>query len=212
MSRRLRDPYVARLATLFREHPAWIDAAARLSASASSTVSFTHLPGRAWQLVRHNGQTVLRAGRAPDPDFVFRFSPAAIDALAAVRGGIGEFALALFGRILEPDAARGIGLRIVAPFARLVRRGYLGVLLAAGPKVVAFGAAHGVGTVAELRRLVRDLRIGDRGLAERAQRRASPCAGPRPGARRARRRPRPGRRAFGVGGSRVGMPRARALR
>ncbi len=51
-----------------------------------------------------------------------------------------------------------MGLRIVAGFPRLVRRGYLGLLLASGPRVLAFGASHGVRTVGALRRLVAQLR------------------------------------------------------
>ena len=47
-----------------------------------------------------------------------------------------------------------IDLRVVAPFWRLLRRGYVRLLLAGGPKVLAFGARHGVGDLAALRRLV----------------------------------------------------------
>ena len=47
---------------------------------------------------------------------------------------------------------------VVAPFATLVRRGYLGLLAAGGPRVLAFGAAHGVRTLRQLRELVTRLR------------------------------------------------------
>ena len=149
-----RGPTVRTLARLFREHPAWIEAARHLARPAESAVFFSHLPGRAWHLVRRGGETVLLRGRARDPDFVFCFTPAAIARLAAVKGDIGDFAVELFSRIVEPRAGRGIGFRIVAPFARLARRGYVRLLLAAGPKPLMFGAARGVRTIADVRRLV----------------------------------------------------------
>jgi hypothetical protein len=93
-----------------------------------------------------------------DPDFVFRFTPSAIERLEAVTGGIGEFAVELFTLITEADSDTGVGFRIVASFPRLLRRGYVGLLLAAGPRVVAFGATHGIRTVGALRRFVAQLR------------------------------------------------------
>jgi hypothetical protein len=108
--------------------------------------------------VRRRGQTLLVRGRARAPDFAFRFTPAAVARLAAVNGDIGDFAVELFSRILEPRGARRIGFRVIAPFAQLARRGYVRLLLAAGPKLVAFGAARGVRTLAELRRRVGEMR------------------------------------------------------
>lgn len=142
------------LAELFRRHPAWRRAAAYVAEGAESAVTFSHLPGREWRLVRRGRESLLLPGQARDPDFAFRFTPGAVESLAAVDGDIGDFAVALFTRILEPRAAERIGFRIVAPFSRLVRRGYLRLLLAAGPAVARFGAAHGVTTLGALRELV----------------------------------------------------------
>jgi len=151
------DP-TAVLADLFRDHPAWRDAAKHVDGGASSAVWFTHRPGEPWRLVRRDGTTFLEPGVADDPDFVFRFTPAAIERLAAVRGGVGDFAVALFRLVVEPTGEARVDFRIRAGFARLVRRGYLRLLLAAGPAVLAFGLAHGVTTVGALRRLVASLR------------------------------------------------------
>lgn len=163
------DPTVQALAMLFREHPAWRRAARRLAGRAESAVFFSHRPGRPWRLVRRRGETLLLEGRAHDPDFVFRFTPPSVERLAAVAGDdIGDFAVELLSCIVDPDESRAVGFRIVAPFTRLVRRGYVRLLLAAGPKLVAFGAARGVRSIGELRRLVA------------AMRRARPAAWERP--------------------------------
>ena len=86
------------------------------------------------------------------------FTPASIERLCATDGGIGRFALALFGLIAEQSPRLRVGFRIAAPFPRLVRRGYLRLLAAGGLRVLALGAARGVRTPADLRRLVERVR------------------------------------------------------
>lgn len=152
------DPVVDRLAGLFREHEAWIAAARHIDPRGTSSVYFSHRPGEAWQLVQREGETRLLAGAAPDPDLVFRFSPGAVERLAATRGGIGAFAVELFTRMLDEDPAQRVEFRIAADFRRLAARGYVRLLLAAGPRVLAFGLAHGVASLGALRRLVAELR------------------------------------------------------
>jgi hypothetical protein len=149
-----RDEFVGRLARMFRENPAWVDAAKRMESGARSTVCFSHLPGEPWHLERSNGETRLLPGAASHPDFVFRFTPESIERLAAIDGGIGDIAVELFKLIATERSQRRIGFRVVASFPTLVQRGYLGVLAAGGRRVLAFGASRGVRTLADLRRLV----------------------------------------------------------
>ena len=99
---------------------------------------------------------MLEPGRVTDPDFALTFSPIAIERIVAARGGMAAFAIALFEAVLDPDPEQGVRIEILASFARLVRRGYLGLLLACGPRLLAFGARHGVRSVRDLRALVRD--------------------------------------------------------
>ncbi len=146
------DPWIGRLAALFAEHQAWQSAAALLAGQACSTVYFSHKPSERWQLHFENGAARLAPGAAADPDLIFRFSPESIAALEAVDGGIGDFAVALFEQITSDRAQ----LRIAVPFARLAGRGYVKLLFAAGPRVLAFGARHGIRTVIGLRRFVAD--------------------------------------------------------
>jgi len=170
MSESFPDESVEQLATLFAEHPAWVDAARRLSSRATSSVYFTHRPYEAWRLDQRSGQTRLLRGAAESPDFVFRFSPASIERLAGVEGGVGEFAVELFTLMTEPPESDSfVGLRIAAPFSGLIRRGYVGLLVAAGPRVMAFGASHGIYTVGALRRFVAQLRASEPQEWERDQ-------------------------------------------
>jgi hypothetical protein len=152
------DAAVEKLAELFLGHPAWVHAARRLDVRATSNVYFSQRPGEVWQLLNEGGGTQLRPGRAPSPDFALRFTPAAVDRLAAVRGGIGSFAVELFGLIVETDEELRIGFRIIAPFATLARKGYVRLLLAGGSKLLAFGAARGVRTLADLGTLIARIR------------------------------------------------------
>lgn len=147
-----------RLATLFGGHPEWVAAAAYLDPRASTTVYFSHRPGEAWRLEERGGGIRLLPGSAHDPELVLRFSPGAVERLAAVSGGIGDFAVAVFERLLDDDPAERMDIRIVAPFWRLVERGYVRLLLAAGPQVLRFGLVHGVRNLSDLRQLVGRLR------------------------------------------------------
>jgi len=150
----LEDPHVERLARLFREHPAWREAARHVSDEATSRVLFSHRPGERWHLARRAGETLLLPGDVSDPDFVFRFPPAAIERLEAAEGSVGAFAVALFRLIAGEEPESRVDFRIAASFARLAQRGYLRLLLAAGWRVLAYGAKRGVLTLEDLRRLV----------------------------------------------------------
>lgn len=156
-----RDPVVARLATFFCQHPAWIDAASKLQPEATSSVYFSHLPGQVWHLARHEGRARLAPGPAADPDLVFLFTPVAVSRLAGVDGAIGDFAVELFRLLSETHPDLRVRLRVAASFTRLVQRGYLGLLAAGGWSVLAFGATRGVRTLAQLRSLVEQVRCGE---------------------------------------------------
>jgi len=152
------DPWVARLARLFRAHPAWCEAAALIDARATSNVFFTHRPGEVWHLARRGSETLLLPGAAAAPDFVFRFTPAAISRLESVRGDAGDFAAELLELALAEDPTTRVDIRIAAGFARLAARGYVRLLLASGARVRALGAAHGVTGLRGLQSLVAALR------------------------------------------------------
>lgn len=149
---------VADLARLFREHPAWRAAARRIADGSASNVYLRERPGEAWHLIRRGGETHLEPGAVDSPDFVFRFGPGSVGVLEAVHGDIGDFAVALFELVEDESPERGVDFRVVAPWLRLAARGYARLLLDAGPKVLAFGARHGVLNLGALRRVVADSR------------------------------------------------------
>jgi hypothetical protein len=152
------DPHVVALTRLFRSHPAWCAAAAHIAEGSTSGVWFLHRPGEPWHLVRERDETWLRPGPAARPDFVFRFSPASIRELEQAGDRVGDFAVRLFELMLEAEPERQVGFRIVAGMTRLLRRGYVGLLLSSGPQVAALAARNGVTGLASLRRLVNSLR------------------------------------------------------
>lgn len=138
------DETVESLTKLFRKHPAWREAARHISSDSVSNVYFTHLPGEAWHLERSEQGSELIRGAVRDPDFVFRFSPASVETLQSVEGGLGAFALALFALIEDSDPEGRVEIRVAASFSTLMEHGFLTLLLTAGPKVAAFGLRHGV--------------------------------------------------------------------
>ncbi|MFI5215172.1 MAG: hypothetical protein ACHQ3O_01405 [Candidatus Limnocylindria bacterium] len=170
------DAIVDRLATLFRSHPAWTRAAALLSADACSNLRFPHRAGEVWHLARVAGVTRLEPGALRDADLELTIPPGAVGRLEATRGGVGDFAVALFELAVERDEALRVDLRILAPFSRLMRRGYLRLLVAGGPAVLAWGAAHGVGSLGELRRWIGRMRSGG-GVSPRARMPHAPGSG-----------------------------------
>ena len=155
------DDAVRRLVELFRAHPVWCQAARRIQEGSASRVFFPQWPGEPWRLVRRGGTSVLEPGDADDPDLAFCFPPAAVEQLESTRGAVGDFALALFRLMLDADPARRVELRVIAPFPRLLRRGYVELLLRGGPRLLWFGATHGVRSVADLRRVVDSVRSSE---------------------------------------------------
>lgn len=148
------DAVVEALGALFLEHPAWREAASLVSDESTSDVYFTHRPGGAWQLARREGQSVLTPGTCESPDLVFRFAPGSVERLRDVAGGVGVFAVELFSLIDSDDPNIRIDFRVAAPFSVLVQHGYLRLLIAAGPRVAAYGARRGIFSPRGLKRVV----------------------------------------------------------
>jgi hypothetical protein len=148
------DPHVDALARFYATHPACVAASRHVRPGASSKIFFTHRPGEPWHLLRSSEGSRLEPGPAKDPDFAFCFPPRAIDRLTTTGGDVGDFAVALFSLIVEADASLRVGFRVIASWPRLARSGYVRLLLAGGPQILAFGASHGVRSAGQLRRFV----------------------------------------------------------
>lgn len=151
------DPIVDRLAEFFHSHPVWQRAAGLLDRTACSRVTFTHRPAEEWRLVREGDHAILEPGVAQDPDLAFEFTPGAVERITEVEGDVSRFAIALFTAALDSDPERRLRLEVLAPFARLLRRGYVRLLWAGGGPLLAFGSQHGIRTMSQLRDLVAGL-------------------------------------------------------
>jgi hypothetical protein len=171
------DLWIETLARMFREHPAWQETARMIDPRSTSTVYFRHRPDEPWHLERRGDETMLLPGVAADPDFVFRFTPGAVARLAAVRGNAGDFAAELFSLAWSDDSTVRVNIVIATGFARLLRRGYVRLLLAAGPRARAIAAAHGVG-MSSVQHLIAAMRKFDRAGWEEPSR--SAAAAPTP--------------------------------
>jgi len=152
------DRTVDDLRELFRSHPAWAEAAGRIDSASMSNVYFSDRAGEVWHLVKREPGSDLEAGKVEDPDFVFRFTPGAVRRLQAIEGGIAEFAAELLLLIDETDSTQRIELRVAAPFSRLKERGYLQLLMDAGPKLVRLALSRGIFSISGVRELVRSAR------------------------------------------------------
>ncbi len=155
------DPHIAQLRNLFLTHPAWLDAARNIKDGAQSRVVFSHVSGD-FHMLRKDGKSLLLEGKASDPDFAFRFTPAAIERLARVEGAnLADFAVELFDCIVSEDPELQVGLRILSSFPKLFMRGYVTLLMKGGPRVLAYGASRGVTSVGELRRFLKQAQASD---------------------------------------------------
>lgn len=152
------DYHIACLAHFYAHHPVWNKATNQLRPGAASTVYFSHKPDTAWCLIKTEEGVRLYPGPAEDPDFGFRFPPEAIEELVRVDGGVDDIAVALFDLMLSDDPARHVAFVVLAPFWRIARNGHLQMMLTAGPRVIAYGAGHGIRSVGQLRVLAKGLR------------------------------------------------------
>lgn len=148
------DSSLSILRRFFESHPTWVEAAESVHDGANSEVFFTDREGH-YHLMREDGHSLLLEGAAPSPDFSFLFTPGAIDHLAEMKEGtIGDFAICIFDLITTDDPKLRVGFRVNGPFLRILRRGYLQVLLKGGPRVLQYAAGHGVTSLSELKKLL----------------------------------------------------------
>ena len=151
------DPHVELLRTLFLTHPAWRTASDHLKEGSSSRVLFSHVPGE-FQLLRKGHANLLLEGPAQDPDLAFRFTPLAIERLSRVKStDIADFALELLACAASTDPELQVRMLVIASFPKLLLRGYAGLLLKAGPRVLKGGGAGRVG-IGDARKWIAALR------------------------------------------------------
>lgn len=150
----MAEDIVQTLRHFFAEHPVWVEAARSVKNGANSEVYFAGTKGQ-WHLMRDDGVSYLREGRAPSPDLSFVFTEAAVHRLVSMDGKeISDFAIILFDLITSEDENEKVGFRVTGSFFRILRRGYVQVLLKGGPRVLQYAARHGVTNLTDLSRLL----------------------------------------------------------
>jgi len=154
------DPHVALLRNLFLTHPAWLFAARHLKEGVTSSVRFSHVPGE-YHLLCKEGKNLLLEGTAKDPDLAFRFTPRSIERLSRVAGDdIADFGVELLECAGSKDPEVQVRIRVLTGFSKLLFRGYVGLLMRGGPRVLSYG---GKGTsFSDVRRVLSEMRAKDR--------------------------------------------------
>lgn len=153
------DPHVALLGELFATHPAWLAAADCIKDGCTSSIRFSHVPGE-YELLRKDGKSRLVAGKPSDPDLAFIFTPKSIEQLSRVKGSdIADFGVELMELAGSQDPELQVRIRVISGFSKLLFRGYVGLLMKGGPRVLAYG---GKGTsFTDVKRLLSQLRSKD---------------------------------------------------
>jgi hypothetical protein len=124
---------VAALKNFFETSPAARKATKHLNSEAEVALA---LEGGAARFTMRSGSARVEATPAADPDFTLTIPEAAVSRITGIQGDdVGAFGIEFFKLALEKDPALKVHVRVDAPTARLLSRGYLGVLAAGGMKV-----------------------------------------------------------------------------
>ncbi len=149
------------LRVFFEEHEVWQEAARPVKDGANSEVYFRSIPGE-YYLIREDGKSWLRKGKAPSPDFSFVFPDEAIRRFESLNGdNISDFAMLLFELLGNEDDLNLIGFRVSGSIGQILKRGYLQVVLKGGPRVLQYAASHGIRSLGDFGRLLKSLKGGD---------------------------------------------------
>ncbi|HYV67755.1 MAG TPA: AAA family ATPase [Myxococcales bacterium] len=119
-------------------------AASSLRKAAEVGVAFTDVPGR-FRFHSVEGRPAFESGEAMDPDFELTLAPGAVDAITAKpQANVGELGVLFFQHIVAKDENAKIRVKLHSGLVRLTMRGWLGVLAAGGPSVIAWMAQKGL--------------------------------------------------------------------
>ena len=138
------------------KHPVFLRASSFLK---DDTVSLVKFEGddQDYEWLKLDGENICRPGNPEKPDLYFRFSSGAVSYLNDIQtSDIGEFMIRMFECILTKDPEKKIDFRIVSNFRRLASTGHINLLLKSGPKTATFAAKHGVKSIGDLRRKLKD--------------------------------------------------------
>ena len=119
-------------------------AAAHLKPAAEVGVTFTDVPGE-YRFTLVDGKPRFLDGRAKDPDFELTMAPGAVSALAAQpNADVGDLGILFFQHIVARDPNSKIRVKLHSGLIKLGMRGWVGVLMSGGAKVIGWMATKGL--------------------------------------------------------------------
>jgi hypothetical protein len=119
-------------------------AAAHLKAKAEVGVKFTDVPGT-YRFTLVDGKPRFLDGAAKDPDFELTLAPGAVTAIAAQpNADVGDLGILFFQHIISRDPNSKIGVKLHSGLIKLTLRGWVGVMMSGGGKVLGWMATKGL--------------------------------------------------------------------
>lgn len=136
------NPSLEALSAFFATAPVARRATRPLAAEAEVGLEVAGVPAR---FRMAGGMPAVEAAPAADPDFTLALPAGAVARLlGGDRGSIGDLGVTFFRLATERDPELKVRVRICAPTARLVARGYLSVLLLGGAGVALWLLRRGI--------------------------------------------------------------------
>jgi hypothetical protein len=119
-------------------------AATHLKSAAEVGVKFTDVPG-AYRFTLVDGKPRFLDGAARDPDFELTLAPGAVTAIAAQpNADVGDLGILFFQHIVSRDPNSKIGVKLHSGVIKLTMRGWVGVMMSGGAKVIGWMATKGL--------------------------------------------------------------------
>ena len=119
-------------------------AATHLRSAAEVGVQFTDVKGD-FRFTLVDGRPRFLDGKAKDPDFELTMAPGAVTAIAArPNADVGELGILFFQHIVAQDPQSKIGVKLHSGLIKLTMRGWVGVMLSGGGKVLGWLASKGL--------------------------------------------------------------------
>jgi hypothetical protein len=119
-------------------------AASHLKAPAEVGVRFTDVAGD-YRFALVDGKPRFLAGKARDPDFELTMAPGAVTAIASrPDADPGDLGVLFFQHIIASDPQSKIGVKLHSGLLKLTMRGWIGVMMSGGAKVIGWMAAKGL--------------------------------------------------------------------
>jgi hypothetical protein len=135
-------------------------AAAHLRGAAEVGVRFTDVPGD-FRFTLLEGKPRFLEGKAKDPDFELTLAPGAVTAIAAQpNADVGDLGILFFQHIVARDPQSKIGVKLHSGLIKLTMRGWVGVMMSGGGKVLGWLAQKGLQGPSAVAHAIQRLRKG----------------------------------------------------